>query len=140
MLSALITFAAVLALVGLNWWLAGSGRLARDPGGASARLRDDLIDFVERDGDDANAGRAHVALGAAPDDLAVAVARGDGWVTRRLRPGTLRGVTRDGTRLDLRCRDFTLPNIVLIFADAERAGRWESRFGALLRGGTDGSA
>jgi hypothetical protein len=140
MLNALITLTAVLALAGLNWWLGRSGRLARDPGAASARLRDDLIDFLERDGDDANGGRARIAVGATREDLAVAIAKGDGWVTRRLRPGALRGVTRKGARLDIRCRDFTLPAIALTFADADLAGVWEARFAALLSGNIDGPA
>jgi hypothetical protein len=130
LLDALITFAAVLALAGLNWWLGRSGRLARARGEASVRLRDDLIDFVEREGDDANDGRARVAVGAA-GDLAVAIALGDGWVTRRVRPGSVRQVSRHDANVAVRLRDFTLPALVLSFADSGRASVWEQRMAAL---------
>jgi hypothetical protein len=131
MLKALITFTAVLALAGLNWWLARSGTLTRQPGDAAARLTDDLIDFREREGDDANGGRARIALGSASGDLAVAVMSGDGWVTRRLAAAMIRSVQRDGARLAIHTRDFTLPHIALTFADAHRAGLWESRLASL---------
>jgi hypothetical protein len=131
MLNALITFAAVLTLAGLNWWLGRSGTLTRQPGDASARIANDLIDFQEREGEAANHGRARIALGAAPDDLAIAVVNGDGWVTRRLRPATVRSVQRDSALLQIRMQDFTLPHIALTFADAHRAGLWESRLAGL---------
>ena len=131
MLASLLSFIAILSLAALNWWLGRSARLTRDPGDAPTRIGLDLIDFEEREGDGANDGRAHVALGATPTDLAVAVAMADGWVTRRFGPGSLRRVARDGARLELRTRDFTLPAIDLAFASAERASRWESRFAPL---------
>ncbi len=137
MLQSIITLAAVLALAGLNWWLGRTGRLARDPGPASARLKADLIDFAETEGEAANDGKAYIAAGArAPEtaapghaaaDLAVAVARGDSWVTRRLGAGALLGVTRDDARLQLRTGDFTLPSIDLRFSDPARASYWEAQ-------------
>ncbi len=131
MLASVLSFIAILALAALNGWLGRSGRLKRDPGDPRARLALDLIDFEEREGDDANDGRAHVALGPSAADLAVAIAMGDGWVTRRLRPGSLHGVNRAGARVALRTTDFTLPVIDLTFPSTELAARWETRFGAL---------
>ena len=135
MLASVLSFIAILALAALNGWLGRSGRLRRDPGDPRARLALDLIDFEERDGDDANDGRAHVALGPSAADVAVAIAMGDGWVTRRLRPGSLSGVSRAGTRVALRTTDFTLPAIDLTFPSTELAARWEARFGALAAPG-----
>lgn len=132
MLASLLSFIAILALAALNWWLGRSARLTRDAGDAATRIRLDLIDFDEREADAANAGRAHVALGARPADLAVAVAMGDGWVTRRFGPGGLRRVLRDGSRLELYTPDFTLPHLDLRFDTAEQAHRWENRFAGLV--------
>ena len=134
MIETMLTLLAILALAGLNLWLGRSGRLARARGSAAAQLRADLIDFVEREGEDAADGAARVAVGTTATDLAVAVAKGDGWVTRRFGSGSVRTVTRDGARLRIRTRDFTLPVVTVNFADADRAGRWERRFTNLTVG------
>lgn len=131
LLSSLLSLLAVLALAALNAWLGRSGRLARDPGAPSARLALDLIDFTEREGEAANDGRAWAALGTAPTDLAVAIARGDGWVTRRMGPGALRQVSLSGSTVTLRTRDFTLPVVMLAFPTEAAAARWQRRFAAL---------
>lgn len=131
LLQSLLSLAAILVLAALNGWLGRSARISRDPGPASPRIGLDLIDFDEREGESANAGGAYVALGATDSDLAAAVAKGDGWVTRRFGPGSLRRVRRDGARIQLRTRDFTLPEITLAFPTAERAACWAGRFGAL---------
>jgi len=136
MLAALLSLAAILALAGLNWWLGRSVPLIRDRGAAATRISLDLLDFDEQEGAAANAGDAYVALGGQSTDLAVAVTMGDGWVTRRLGPGSLRRVHRDGARLEIRTRDFTLPATVLTFDSAERAACWESRFAALAAVGS----
>jgi len=140
MIETALTLAAILALTGLNWWLGRSGRLARARGDAVARFQADLIDFVEREGEDTDDGAARVAVGAKETDLAVAVAKGDGWVTRRFGCGSLRTVTRDGARLRIRTRDLTLPVVTLSFAEADRASRWEGRFATLMVGGTGQAA
>ncbi len=129
--NSLLSLGAILVLAALNWWLGRSARISRDPGPAIARLGLDLIDFDEREGESANAGRAYVALGATATDLAAAVVVGDGWVTRRFGPGSLSRVNRDGARVQLRTRDFTLPEVALEFLTAERAACWAGRFGAL---------
>ena len=131
LLSSLLSLLAVLALAALNAWLGRSGRLGRDPGAPSARLALDLIDFTEREGEAANDGRAWAALGATPTDLAVAVAIGDSWATRRLGPGSLRQVSLSGTTLTLRAHDFTLPVMRLAFTTEAAAARWERRFAAI---------
>lgn len=162
MLESIITLVAVFALVGLNWWLGRTGRLGRDSGTASARLEADLIDFAETEGEAANDGKAYIAVGArAPGstvpakghavppeghatpaeggaDLAIAVARGDSWVTRRLGPGALRAVTRNDARLRLRIGDFTLPSVDLHFSDTARARYWEARLRELTVSGAKG--
>jgi hypothetical protein len=132
MLASALSFIAILALAALNGWLGRSGRLGRDPGDPRVRIALDLIDFDEREGQAANDGRAHVALGASEHDFAVAIRLGDGWVTRRLGPASLRRVSRAGPRLTLRTHDFTLPVIDLAFADGEQAARWETRFADLI--------
>jgi hypothetical protein len=105
--------------------------MVREPGPATARIELDLIDFAASEDEPANGGRAWVAVGRTPADLAVAVALGDGWVTRRFGPGTLRRVDRDGPRLLLHARDFTFPPVALEFTDPPRAACWEHRFAAL---------
>jgi hypothetical protein len=50
---------------------------------------------------------------------------GDRMTVRALRPGELRTVTRDGVRLSLVLRDYTLPSAELRFADAGQAQSWE---------------
>jgi hypothetical protein len=131
LINSLLSLAAILALFALNRWLGRSGRMAREPGPAAARIELDLIDFAASEGEPANGGRAWVAVGRMPADLAVAVALGDGWVTRRFGPGTLRRVDRDGARLMLHARDFTFPSVALEFADPQRAACWERRFAGL---------
>jgi hypothetical protein len=133
MLASVLSFIAILALAALNGWLGRSGRLGRDPGDPRVRIALDLIDFDEREGQAANDGRAHVALGTSDHDLAVAIRLGDGWVTRRLGPASLRSVNRAGPRLTLSTHDFTLPVIDLAFADGEQAVRWETRLADLIR-------
>jgi hypothetical protein len=139
MLAPILSFIAILGLAALNRWLARGARMTRERGDPANRISLDLIDFEITEDEAASHGMAHVALGARPTDLAIAVARGDGWVTRRFGPGSLRAVRHDAGRVDLETRDFTLPAVALEFASAERAARWAARF-AMLTGRMDGSA
>ncbi len=123
----LLSLAAVFLLAGLNALLGRGGRLARARQAVSDRLREDLIDFEEREGVLLNDGAAYLALGDALDDFALAVARGDSWVLRRFRSAELRELHRDGARLRLRLNDFTLPRVDLTFPDAAAAAAWEAR-------------
>ena len=130
LLNSLLSLIAILALAALNRWLGRAGRMTREPVPAPARITQDLIDFAEHEGESANDGAAYVAVGAAPADLAIAIAMGDGWVTRRLGPGSLRRVSCTGAQLALATRDFTLPTLILVFPNPERAACWAERFAA----------
>jgi hypothetical protein len=67
-------------------------------------------------------GRAALVEDARDGAVYLAVARGDGVVTRRLARGTR--IARDGERLMLGLKDFTLKRAELILADASG---WETR-------------
>jgi hypothetical protein len=130
LLNSLLSLVAILALAALNRWLGRAGRMTREPVSAPTHITLDLIDFEEHEGESANDGAAYVAVGKTPADLAVAIAMGDGWVTRRLGPGSLRRVSCTGAHLALATRDFTLPTLNLVFPNPERAARWAERFAA----------
>jgi hypothetical protein len=88
----------------------------------SARLARDIPGF--RPGRVAMSANAKAALveNARDGSLYLAVLRGDGLVTRKLAPGT--PVSREGGRLTLELRDFTLKRAELDLADA---AEWEAR-------------
>jgi hypothetical protein len=127
LLQLLISVGGITLMVGLCWALFGrrsvplantsalSKSLAQDiPGFRTGRIalsRDAISALIE----DARDGAVYLV-----------VSRGDGLVTRKLAPDTL--VARDGDRLDLRLRDFTLRQVQLDLADA---AAWETKLKAV---------
>lgn len=113
----LIAFGSLLGvgvLVLLNWLLGGwaHARLG-DREAVIARWREDfwedsVVDvLLDRDGRCA-------LIDCGPSAKGLIVARGDGFVTRRLVPGTLRALARpEPGRLVLKLMDFSLPQVVL---------------------------
>ncbi len=126
LLQLLISVGGITLMVGLCWALLGhkSAPLA-DGAVLSESLAQDIPGF--RAGQVAFSRDARSALieNARDGDVYLVVSRGDGLVTRRLAPDTL--VARDGDRLDLRLRDFTLRRTQLDIADA---AIWEMKLKA----------
>jgi len=103
--------------------------------GWRAKPKTDLAGAVAREVPGFRAGRtalsadASAALVENAKDGAIylAVLRGDGVVTRKLARGT--ALSRDGERLTLTLRDFTLKRATLDLADA---AEWEARLNGSL--------
>lgn len=122
-----ISLAGIGLMVGLCRWLFG----AADAPIADARA---LAEDIARDVPGFRAGRsalgrdARVALveNATDGEIYLAVARGDGMVTRKLAHGL--ALARDGGRLMLDLRDFTLKPVAL---DLDDADYWEGKLKGL---------
>lgn len=127
----ILSLLAVLALAAFNWWLGRGGKLAKAKMTASQRIRLDLIDFDEVDGEEANDGNAYIAQGGRDKDIAIAVFEGDGWIVRRL--GDVAGLEKSGATLALFMKDFTFPRATLTFKDEARAQYWAAQLALLVR-------
>jgi hypothetical protein len=122
----LLSLIAVLLVAALNTWLGRDGRLQRSRGEPEARIASDCIDFEPVDVERARDGSGCLMHGRT-GDVAVAVARGDGWVTRRYRALSPQQVCVRDAVLTLDTGDFSLPRITLTCGDAERAALWATR-------------
>ncbi len=120
LLQLLISLGEVAAMAGLCILLFGWDRAAKPD--LAAALGRDIAGF--RPGRVAMSADAKSALieNARDGAIYLAVLRGDGVVTRRLSRGAR--VSRDGERLTLDLRDFTLKPAQLDLADAPE---WEAR-------------
>ena len=120
-LQLLISVGGIAAMVALCWALFGYATAPLTDGGA-------LAEKMGRDIPGFRAGRIALSRDtqtALVEDLRdnsiyLATMRGDGLVTRKLSRSV--GVARDGEKLSLRFRDFTLKRADLDLADAEA---WE---------------
>jgi hypothetical protein len=138
--------AGVAGLVGLNLLLSRRDRapapLSLDA--AAERLRCDLVHFsFAGDGVVGGDGRAALlvpvededpgrAAGGPPSALGLVFRRGDGLVTRYLRPGDLRSVEAcPGEGLRVRLAEITSPVVVLRLEDPRELARWLHRLQAL---------
>lgn len=124
------SLAGVGLLVVLNWVLFGAARgTIASTDALAAALAHESPDFwpgAAAIGAEANAG---LMENAADGRVFLAVARGDGLITRALVHGVLRDVARDGAALTLRLNDFTLPKVRLTLADEAAAQHWQARLG-----------
>ncbi|MBV9989957.1 MAG: hypothetical protein JOZ72_01575 [Alphaproteobacteria bacterium] len=117
----LIGVAAIVALAG---WLFGWRDAALDAERVAQALAREVPGF--RAGRASPDTRAVLIEDARDGAVYLAVARGDGLVTRKLARGL--GVARDGGTLTIRLRDFTLRRAHLQLADADY---WEARLKGL---------
>ncbi|HEX3674925.1 MAG TPA: hypothetical protein VHU87_11685 [Rhizomicrobium sp.] len=117
--------AGIAVLVGLNVLLFGRCTGALDLAALGRALALDQPGF--RAGDGVVAGDAALVENAADGALYLVRAGGDKFVTRKLSRGSVRGLSRDGSRLDLRFADFTFPRARLAFADEASAADWQAR-------------
>jgi hypothetical protein len=121
LLQLLISLGGVALLVGLC--LALFGRAGAPSAEAfDARLALDVPGFRTGRRALSSDGRAALIEDARDGAIYLAVARGDGVVTRRLGRGSR--ISRDGERLTLGLKDFTLTHAELTLADASD---WETR-------------
>ncbi|HWA91568.1 MAG TPA: hypothetical protein VG889_16135 [Rhizomicrobium sp.] len=120
-----VSLAGIALMVGLCRLLFGAGETTLSAGSLTARLARDVPGF--RAGRIAIGRDARAALVENASDGAVwlALARGDGMVTRKLARAT--NVVRDGERLALLLNEFTLKRAELDLADA---ADWEARLRA----------
>lgn len=124
LLQLMISILGIVLMCGLCWLLFGH----RDAGRADAAH---VVDEIAREVPGFRADRvdtsrdARAALAESGSAVYLAVVRGDRLVTRRLARGAT--VARDGDRLTIGLRDFTLSQAKLELDDA---GYWEARLGA----------
>lgn len=125
---------AVGLLILLNYWI-GGWRKARLASTHEARARyhedfwhDKLEDvLLSKDG--------RTALIALTDESAVGLvhAMGDRFITRRLGPDSFKTVgLENGHTLILRLRDFSLPQVHIIYSDVTDITAWHDRLSRLL--------
>jgi hypothetical protein len=119
--------AGVAMMVGLNVLLFGRGAGVLDLEAVSRSLALDHPGFVPGHAALAVDGRAALIEDRGGHALYLARASGARFVTRKIARGSLRGLGRDGARLDLRFSDFTFPRAELAFAGEAEAGDWEAR-------------
>lgn len=125
LLQLLLSLGEVALMVGLC--LALFGRATAPPAHAfDARLAADVPGFRAGRRAASGDGRSVLIEDARDGAIYLAVARGDGVVTRKLSRAT--HVSRDGERLTLGLKDFTLGRAELTLADASD---WEARLKAL---------
>ncbi len=122
----LLSLLAVLLVAALNLWLGRDGRLRRAHGAPEARIASDCIDFEPVDGERTPDGTGCLLYGRT-GDVAVAVMRGDGWVTRRYRALGAAQVHLHCAVLVVDTGDFTLPRITLTCKTPTRAALWAAR-------------
>jgi hypothetical protein len=119
--------AGIALLVGFNVLLFGRGTGVLDLRALESRLALDHPGFRAGAGALSVDARAALLEDRADGALYLARAGGDKFVTRRLSRGSLRKLSRDGARLDLRFADFTFPRAKLTFADESQTSDWEAR-------------
>jgi hypothetical protein len=121
LLQLLISLGEVALMVGLCFALFGrAGAPTADA--FEARLAGDVPGFRAGRSAVSADGRAALVEDARDGAVYLAVAHGDGVVTRRLARGA--HISRDGERLTLGLKDFTLKRAQLTLADA---ADWETR-------------
>jgi len=125
-LQLLISVGGIAAMVAICWALFGRASIKLSDADAAAALARDVPGF--RAARTALSRDARTALVENARDGAVylALVRGDGVVTRKLSRGV--GLARNGDRLELRLKDFTLRKAELDLADA---ADWETKLQGL---------
>jgi hypothetical protein len=125
----LLSLAAVLGVAGLIAWVDRKGHLTRPLNEPITQLRTDYpgLDFI--DTLVSPDGRSTLAL-ARSGEVAIALALGDSWVTRRFASLPAAAVHARGPALDIRSGDFTLPRMRLTLPTDELAALWENRLTA----------
>lgn len=118
----------ILGLIGLNAWLGGWTPSTIDSlDSAAARLRQDLLAFEPDEGVLAKDKRAALVMEKATGRIGLVVAQGDILVSRLMSSSDIARITENGTALDLRFRDFTFPNTIFEFDNADVAAQWRAR-------------
>jgi len=125
------SFAAILALFGINIWLTGlKPGLMDSVDAAAVRLENDLAGFEAGEGVVSTDGLAALVADKASNRVGLAVVRGVDVVTRLLAPADIRVVDVDGSgNLSLRLSDFTLGRVSLMLESEEEAREWARRIG-----------
>jgi len=126
----------ILFLVGLTWYLAGNKVAAFDGAEAAlARLRQDFYDFEPRElvvG--AKTGQVALAVPARPEcpgEVTVAFAVGEDFATRRLHPGDVAKLVRDGQTVRFKINEFTGKTVEIAFESEDAAVIWHERLAQL---------
>jgi hypothetical protein len=119
----------VAAMVGLCAFLFGRDVAKLDTRSAAARLAHDVPGF--RLGHSALSADCRSAMleNASDGVIWLVIARGDGFVTRKLSRRDVKAASREGAALNLRFFDFTFPAAVIAFHDEAVARDWEMRMG-----------
>jgi hypothetical protein len=128
LLASLVGVALVVALCAL---LFAKGRAWLGAAEAEAYLREILPAFAARLTSVATDGRAALCENAVDGAIHLLVSHGDRLVVRKLSAGLVKAVARSDNALSLALADFTLPRLRLSFADADSAGLWAQKLGAL---------
>jgi len=124
--------AGIAVLVGLNIVLFGRVEARADLNAVAARLALDVPGFRAGERALSRDQAAAIVENAADGSCYLARAEGDGLITRKLAPGTLKRLVRDGGTLALSLRDFTFPETQIFFGDPARAEAWETRLKRLV--------
>ena len=124
-----LSLAGVAAMVGLCAFLFGRDVAKLDTRTAAARLASDVPGF--RLGDSALSADMRSAMleDARDGSVWLVIARGDGFVTRKLSRRDVKAASRNGAALNLRFFDFTFPGAMIAFHDEAVARDWEMRVG-----------
>jgi hypothetical protein len=126
-LQLLISVGGITVMVAICWALFGraTGSLS-SADTAAATLARDIPGFRKGDATVSRDGRAALIENARDGAVYLAIIRGGDVVTRKLSRGL--GLARDGDRLELRLKDFTLRKADLDLADAPV---WETKLKGL---------
>jgi hypothetical protein len=130
-LQLVISLAGVALMIGACALLFGTrDTLIPSAATVAERLAGDVPGFRASSTAVSRDGRAALLENTVDGNVYLAVVRGDETVMRRLRRGTLKGVTRDGGKLSLELGEFTLGRARLDLGD-ETAASWEARLKAI---------
>lgn len=125
------SLAGVALLVGLNLVLLGRARARVDLDAAKLQLSAEYPGFRA-----ACAALARNGSAALIEDetggLYLVAGAGDSLVSRRLSPGSLRAVARNGETLNIRLYDFTFPRAGIALGDEAEAAAWQARLARAL--------
>jgi hypothetical protein len=125
----LLSLAAEIGVAGLIAWVDRKGHLTRPLNEPITQLRIDYpaLEFIDTlvTAD----GRNTLAL-ARSGEVAVALAFGDSWVTRRFASLPTAAVHAHGPALEILSGDFTLPRMRLTLPSNELAALWSNRLTA----------